>query len=124
MPTILTKLRTLSQGSRGLTHITRPSFNVRSLSQAVSQDQGISSRQREGVLDSLKDPEFMGELKGGAIGAALSFLVAKYLKLKPTTQVLLSLAGFGVGKLIHDYKHNPGNFSRYNEKLKMHEIVN
>lgn len=100
----------------------RPGFALDKLRQAVTSDQGISVGQKESVLAALSDPNFTAELKSGAVGAALTYLVSKYLKVSPQTQILLSLAGFGIGKIIYDYKHNPGNFSKYNEKLRMYEI--
>lgn len=99
-----------------------PPFNLDLLRQTVAKDQGITGSQKDSVLQSLADPEFVGEIRSGAVGAALMYLITKYLKLSPQTQLLLSIAGFGIGKIIYDYKHNPSNFASYNSKLKMYEI--
>ena len=99
-----------------------PLFDISQARAAVQLDQGLTGNQRATVINLLEDPAFVGELKSGATGGALTYLITKYLKLKPKTQLLLSIAGFGVGKIIYDYKHDPKNSSRYNPKLKMYEL--
>lgn len=97
-------------------------FSLDTLKRAVSGDQSISPKQQETVLQMLRDPDFVSELKSGAIGAALSYLLSRYLDLKPETKILVSIAGFGVGKLIYDFGKDNKRFSTYNPETRMEEI--
>lgn len=121
---IISKLREMREWKRRNPAVpaTSPSFNGAALRQAINKDQALSSTQKTELHGWLEDPETVKSLQSGGVGAALSYMVSKYLKLKPQTQLLLSIAGFGVGKIIYDYKTNPKKFSTYNEQLRMYEI--
>lgn len=98
------------------------SFNTDLLRKAVNVDQGISGDKRSTVNNWLNDPEFVGELQTGAMGSAIAYLLSKYVNLSPKAQILMSLAGFGVGKLIYDYKQGTANISSFNPVVKMYEL--
>ena len=99
-------------------------LNLDRIREAVKMDQGIPGNQKTSVLSSLADPEFVAELRSGATGAGLMYLITKYLNLGQKTQLLVSIAGFGLGKMLYDYRHDPKNFSQYNANTKMYEITN
>lgn len=100
----------------------QPSFNIDSLKDAVQKDSSLNTVQQQSVMQHLADPQFVSELKDGAIGAAIAYLLGKYFNLKSETKVLLSVAGFGIGKLIYDYSKDPKQFSTFNPVTKMQEI--
>lgn len=101
-----------------------PSFSSDVLRSAVSKDQGLSTPQRNEVLEALNDPNFLSSLKTGAISALLGGLLGKFMKLSGETRLLLSLAGFGIGKILYDFKQDQQgkNSSWYNPKMKMYEL--
>lgn len=99
-----------------------PQLDHDALRRAVETDQSLNGKQRNSILEDLNNPAFVDELRSGSIGAALSMVLSKYMKLKPQSQLLLSIAGFGVGKIIYDYKHDPKRFGQYNKDLRMYEI--
>jgi hypothetical protein len=99
-------------------------INPEKLRDAVKRDQGLSSVQRNQTLSWLEDPSFLQELRSGAAGGAFALLSSRFLNMKPQTQLLLSIAGFGIGKMIHDHRNNPKNFGQWNSQLKMYEIRN
>ena len=120
---MMQRLRELRAGKSNIPDVEEdPQLDVKQMRTLVDRDQALTQDQRTKTLAALDDPDFINELKSGAIGAALSLLIGKYMKLKPSNQLLLSLAGFGVGKIIYDYRHDPKRFSRYNAKLRMYEI--
>lgn len=96
-------------------------FELQEVRSAVDRDKGIDANER-GVAHDFLATNNLSELKSSAAGAALMYMLARFLKLKPATQVLLSVAGFGAGKLIYDYSRNSERFSTYNTKSKVYEI--
>jgi hypothetical protein len=124
--TILSKLRSLRVGrpQQPAEAPPVPSFDGPALRSAINRDSSLSKAEQSELHGWLDNPETIKGLQSGGIGAALSYMVAKFLKLKPQTQLLLSIAGFGIGKIIYDYKTNPKKFSSYNEQLRMYEIHN
>ena len=120
---ILSKLREVRQWKQRNPAVPlSPPFNGPALRDAVDRDQALSGPQKEELHNWLGDPETIKSLQSGGIGAALSYMIAKFLKLKPQTQLLLSIAGFGIGKIIYDYRANPNKFSSYDQQLRMYEI--
>ena len=123
---VMSRLRAMRVGApSAVVEEERPEheFDLAQIRSLVQTDPSLDKKQRDKVTTSLDDPAFVQRLKSGVVGGALAFLLAKYMKLKPTTQLLLSLAGFGVGKIIYDYRHDQNRSSRYNEKLRMYEIA-
>ena len=70
------------------------------LAHFIRNDQGLHPDQRTHVLQLLNTPDLGGHILAGATGAALALSVARYKKLSGTSQVLMSLAGFGLGNII------------------------
>lgn len=123
MSTLLAELRRRRAGtSPALKDPAPPPFDAAKLRQAISKDQSLSPAQKEETRSWLEDPTVLNELRTGSIGAALSLLIGRFLKMKPRNQLLLSIAGFGIGKIIYDYKNDPKNFSRWNKQLRMYEL--
>ncbi|RTL07617.1 hypothetical protein EKK58_00150 [Candidatus Dependentiae bacterium] len=124
MPNLLAELRRLRAGNTQAQEPAPPPppFNAAQLRQAIAKDQSLSHAQKEETYTWLDDPVVLNELRSGSIGAALTLLIGKFLNMKPRNQLLLSIAGFGIGKIIYDYKNDPKNFSRWNKQLRMYEI--
>ncbi len=124
MRNLFAELRRLRAGKAREQHIAPapPPFDISRLRHAVSKDQSLSATQKKDTLSWLEDPAVLYELRSGSVGAALTLLIGKFLNMNPRTQLLLSIAGFGIGKIIYDYKNDPKNFSRWNKQLRMYEI--
>lgn len=95
----------------------------RQLLLAVQADRSLSKEERDRVLQILNQPDFLTKLTAGAFGASITYLIAKFLHLSKTAQVLLAIAGFGIGKLLLDASsHHTDRFATYNNKMKVYEI--
>ena len=125
MPNLLAEIRRLRVGQTQppeKEEAPAPSFDADTLRKIIPKDQSLSTAQQDDVIDWLQNPTVISQLRSGAIGSALSLLISKFLKMSPRNQLLLSIAGFGIGKIIYDQKNNPKNFSRWNKQLHMYEI--
>ena len=119
---MLAHIREMRQWKKRNPAVKAPALDTAAIRRAVENDQSLTGKQRNSLLEDLNNPAFVDELKSGSIGVALSLLLAKYMKLSPQSQLLLSIAGFGVGKIIYDHKHGPDRFGQYNKDLRMYEI--
>ena len=69
----------------------------------VVHDHGIDLPKKNSILTMLNSPEWVDHLLVGAAGAAITKAVSSYAGLSKPAQVLLSLAGFGVGNMIYNH---------------------
>jgi hypothetical protein len=123
MPSILEEIRRRRAGVPQEPEVHEEhQFDSAALRRAVDADQSLTVNQRKEMHHWLDDPAVLNELRSGSIGAALSLLISKFLDMKPRNQLLLSIAGFGIGKIIYDYKNDPKKFSRWNKQQRMYEI--
>lgn len=124
MPNLLAELRRRRAGTPQSPDepASAPPFDAAKLRQVISKDQSLTPAQKEETHNWLEDPAVLAELRSGSMGAALTLLIGRFLKMKPRNQLLLSIAGFGIGKIIYDYKNDPKNFSSWNKQLRMYEI--
>ena len=58
----------------------------------------------------------------GAMGAGIGLVVAKYLDLSKSAQVLLALAGVGIGKYLLDQTKKHDRFLQHDKRLKVYNI--
>lgn len=91
---------------------------IYALRDAIQRDPSLTPDQRDGLLGQLTGDQLGPLLLSGGLG----LLVARWLKLSPTAQVLLSLAGLGIGKLLLDQTRNQQPFSTFNPRTRLHEI--
>ena len=102
----------------------KPPFNIQDLTHAVRADPGLTPEEREEVLDRLSEPTFSQKLLYGGFGAAVSGLLARYLGLSKKTQVVLVIAGFGLGQmLLHLTRSDKNKSMQYNEHTKLYEYT-
>jgi hypothetical protein len=100
----------LAQPSQGLPSSQHPTasdlstathqINVQHLKQIIQQDPKVNEHEKSGLLSFLNDPDALSILAGGAAGAALTNTISKFLALDRTSQILLSLAGAGIGAIL------------------------
>lgn len=102
-------------------------FDLVELQRVIDSDHALKEAEKAELKERLNDKDaVLKSLSFGATGAATALLVGKYLKLSKTTQVLLSLAGFGIGRALYNSLiKNPGrdNFGKVN-KHNQYEINN
>lgn len=90
---------------------------------SISIDPHITADQRQKLINSIRteDSQYRG-LINGALGASIGYAIGRYLKLSKTTQVVVTLAGFGIGKYLLDNHENSGKFMEYDKKLKGYKL--
>jgi hypothetical protein len=66
------------------------------------KDPSLDEGERTQLAEHLKDPKFFDKLMEGAMGASLAYATARFLKLSRPIQIMLTVAGFGLGRLIAD----------------------
>ena len=66
----------------------------------VTNDQYLSPTEKNELLQKLHEPSFAQNLLHGSIGAGISLAFTKYMKMSKTAQILLSMAGFGIGRYL------------------------
>ncbi len=92
---------------------------------ALRADPSLSAHERQQVEQMVSQPDFITKLMYGAFGASLAYIVSKYLKLSKTAQILLAVAGFGIGRLLLDASNKHSDkFSQYNNRIKLYEVNN
>lgn len=94
----------------------------RLLSILVQQDAGLSKTEKEYLLQRLTEPTILEHLVHGTTGAGVALIVSKYLALPKNAQILLSIAGFGIGKYLLDTTQKRDKFIQYNDKLNTYNI--
>ncbi len=76
----------------------------------VLKDPSLSQEERSKLEVLFKDDKFFDKLMQGAMGASVAYAIVKFLKLSRPTQIILTAAGFGIGRTIADNlrdKHFP-----------------
>ena len=80
----------------------------------IHQDEGLDHHKKQSLLTMLNSPEVMDHLLAGAAGAVLAKTVASYAEMSKPAQVLMSLAGFGLGNVMYNaFQEN--KFSSYDQ---------
>ena len=89
----------------------------------VRNDHGLHPDQRFQVLQMLNTPDVASHLLVGATGAALALAVARYRKMSGTSQVLMSLAGFGLGNIILNKLTPPPKYTQWDQDTGTMKIL-
>jgi hypothetical protein len=89
---------------------------------AVKKDQGLSEHKKESVLALLDNPEVFKRFASGGLGVALTRSLSSFQQLSKPAQILVSLAGFGLGRSIYDLMHTPEKFTIHNESTGITKI--
>ena len=95
-------------------------MNPNDLITLVKNDAGLSFEEKEALIDKLREPAYVEKLKQGSAGAALGYLLGRFAKLSRESQILLSMAGFGIGNYLKT--HEAGKPIKFNPKSRMYEI--
>ena len=97
-------------------------MNALHLIPLISSDSGLSAQEKNQLSELLRGKD-IDKLLSGIAGSAVLAIASKYMKLGRTAQVLLGLAGFGLGRIVYDYvtKHHK-HFANWNDQSKAYEI--
>ena len=98
------------------------SYTKEDLIEAVANDLSLSPQQRIEIVNRLQKEDQFSNLEHGVIGGALGYSLSKFLKLGKTSQLLLSIAGFGAGKLLLNHGNANDNTLNYNKKNNTYEV--
>lgn len=71
------------------------------------------------LLGFIDGPDPIGHLFAGTAGSLAAYTVSKFLKMKPETQLLMSIAGFGVGELLASSIGHPARGVTYSHGKTM-----
>lgn len=88
----------------------------------VMRDPVMTQQEKAEVIAKLNDHSFINHISRGVVGAGVGLIIAKFMGLSKSAQVLLSLAGFGIGKYLLDVSRKHDKFLQYNERLKVYDI--
>lgn len=96
---------------------------MQGLMRVITHDPTLSTEQRIQILEKIEDPDFLSDsTKAGVAGGGVGFAISKFFALPKRAQVLLTLAGFGIGKYLLVKSQNYDKFMSYNEKRQMYKI--
>ena len=90
---------------------------------SISIDPHLQALERQRLTTAIthEDPSWK-KLIAGVTGAAAGFAISRFLKLSTTSQVLVTLAGFGVGRYLLDNSDDSNQFMAYNKQLKSYKL--
>ena len=92
------------------------------LTKLVNNDHGLEEHKKQSVLALLDNPNFLNSMLAGGAGVALTRAVTNYEKMSKPAQVLVTMAGFGLGKVVYELFHDPERFSSYNSNTGLTKI--
>lgn len=96
--------------------------NHQQLVNTINRDITLSASEKAFIYNKINDANFYDQLLHGVFGAGTTYAISKFLKLSPTSQVLLSVAGFGIGKYLLDKSRKYDKFIQYNSELGTYDI--
>jgi hypothetical protein len=96
--------------------------NASVLSKIVNNDHGLDEAKKQSVLAMLDNPKTFNGLLAGAAGGALIRSVGNFEKMSKPAQILVTMAGFGLGRAVYDLFHDPETFSSYNSNTGLTKI--
>lgn len=92
------------------------------LLKTLRADASLKAEEKAELEAAVNHEDFKSKLLYGVYGTGLAYLISRYLKLGKTSQVLLSMAGFGLGRLIYDQMHRKDNAVSFNKQYRRYEV--
>ncbi len=92
------------------------------LSKFINNDHGLEEHKKQSLLAMINSPDIFHKLVAGGLGVAAVRSANAFDKMSKPAQVLVSMAGFGVGKALYDVLHNPEKFSTYHSETGVTKI--
>jgi prolipoprotein diacylglyceryltransferase len=102
--------------------IEEPKIDLQELIRSIRADNTLSKEHKDTIEDKLREPTFFNKLIYGGFGAALASAIAKYLELSKKARILVTIAGYGVGRMILNQVEKEDKFVTFNPKTNLYEI--
>lgn len=80
---------------------TRSFQNIQRLTEALKFDPNLPEQDRESILNQFLDPNNLAAGAAGLAGGVTGKAISSFLNLTKNEQLLLSLAGFGIGTIMY-----------------------
>ncbi len=100
-----------------------PTLLPEDLAKYIRADQGLNAQTRAHLLTIINTPDIAGHLLTGATGAAIALAVARWRKMSGSSQVLMGLAGFGLGNIILNKLSSQGKHTMWNPENGKNRIL-
>jgi len=91
----------------------------------IKSDHTLGQDDKNLLINKLQSPSEVSKLLAGISGASFALLLARFLHMGKTTQVIMTLAGFGIGRLLLERIEKPDDTSKvlqYKDKLNYYDI--
>jgi len=92
------------------------------LLKTLKADASLKAEEKAELEAATSHEDFKSKLLYGVYGTGLAYLISSYLKLGKTSQVLLSIAGFGLGRLVYDQMHRKDKSVTFNKEYRRYEV--
>ena len=92
-----------------------------SLIKLIHADPHLAEADKTAIIKKLEKGENDSWLNGVA-GAGAGFAVSRFLKLSKNAQILLTIAGYGIGKYLLDNTKKHDKLVEYNDNSKSYKI--
>jgi len=89
------------------------------LIKAINLDNTLDPAQKAELVECINDDAKFS----GLIGAGAGLAISKFLKLSTKAQILMTTAGFGIGKYLLDNSGKHDKFIQYNDKVRAYDIT-
>jgi len=96
--------------------------NAAVLSKLINNDHGLEEHKKQSLLAMINSPDIFNRLVAGGLGVAVVRSAKAFDNMSKPAQLLVSMAGFGVGRALYDTLHNPEKFSTYNNETAVTKI--
>jgi len=81
-------------------HLPEKTYPMEELLRHVRGDPTLSPDERRLLEGRIRDDRFMSKFLKNAAGGAMGYTLARFFKMGRKGQILMTLAGFGLGKLL------------------------
>lgn len=90
------------------------------LEKLIHADPHLTPGEKQELTNKLhqQDNSFLN----GVAGAGVGFAVSRFLKLSKNAQILLTIAGYGIGKYLLDNDKKRAKLVEYNDKTKSYNL--
>jgi hypothetical protein len=86
---------------------------------AINKDPALSSSDKQSLIEKIREGTWFSD---ATVGAAAGLAISKFLKLSTKSQILMTTAGFGIGKYLLDKSPKHDKFVEYNDKVRAYDI--
>lgn len=89
---------------------------------AIKNDMSLKEEDKMRLLAEANQPTFWTTILHGAGGGAIAYAIARYLHMSKSAQMLMSMAGFGIGALLMS-KTPESTATKWNSKYNVEEVI-